>query len=137
MITLWLYYPWITQKCWLSNKIMKNCYYTFNCRHWDNCLSVLVITSILMNIFGPGTTHLVKMVGATLNSNLKKMGPGGPQHYIFGDQLYSKNVRILKLHEFLHLYTRKHMISWFHLKWTEFTRNLEFFSNLVWVLEVQ
>ena len=37
----------------------------------------------------------------------------------FGDQLYSKNVRILRFHEFLHFCARKHMISSFYTKWTE------------------
>ena len=69
-----------------------------------------------------------------LNPHMHKMGPRGS---IFGDQFYPKNVRRLRFHEFLHFYVRKHMISSFHLKWTEFTRNFEFCSNLVWVPEDQ
>ena len=59
-----------------------------------------------------------------LNPHLHKMGPQGPKHYIFGDHFYSKNARKLKFHVFLHFNSRKHMISSFYLKWTEF--NCEF-----------
>ena len=60
--------------------------------------------------------------------NSLALGPQGPKHYIFGDYFYSKNSRKLKFHVFLLFYTRKHMISSFYLKWTEFTRNYDFFS---------
>ena len=49
---------------------------------------------------------------------MHKMVPQGPQHYIFGDQFYSKNARKLKFHVVLHFNARKHMISSFYLKWT-------------------
>ena len=68
---------------------------------------------------------------------MHKMGPRGSKQYIFGDQFYLKNARILILHEFLRFYARKHMILSFYLEWTEFTRNLEFCSTLVWVPEDQ
>ena len=68
---------------------------------------------------------------------MHKMDPRGPKHYIFGDQFYSKNPKMLRLHELLRFYARKHMISSFYLKWTEFTRSFECCFNLVWVLEDQ
>ena len=64
---------------------------------------------------------------------MHKMGRHGPKRYIFGDQFYSKNAKKLRLHVFLHFNDRKRLISPFHLKLTEFTRNCEFCSNLVWV----
>ena len=57
------------------------------------------------------------------------LGPQGPKHCIFGDHFYSKNARKLRFHVFLLFDARKYMISSFYLKWTEFTRNCEFFSN--------
>ena len=66
---------------------------------------------------------------------MHKMGPWGPRHYIFGDQFHSKKARMLRFHEFLHFHARKCTISSFYLKWTKFTRNFEFCSNLVWVRE--
>ena len=54
------------------------------------------------------------------------MGPQEPKHYIFGDHFYSKSARKLKFHVFFHFNARKHMMSSFYLKWTEFTRNCEF-----------
>ena len=45
--------------------------------------------------------------------------------------------RMLRFHEFLHFHVRKHMISSFYLKWTEFTRTFELCSNLVWTPEDQ
>ena len=63
------------------------------------------------------------------NPHMHKLGPWGPTHYIFGDQFYSKNARKLRFHVFLHFYARKHMISSFYPKWTEFTRNCEFHSK--------
>ena len=65
------------------------------------------------------------------------MDPRGPKHYIFGNQFCSKNARMLRFHESLHFYARKHVISSFYQKWTKFTRNFEFYSNLVWVPEDQ
>ena len=38
------------------------------------------------------------------------MGPQGPKHYIFGNQLYSKNSRKLRFLVFLNLSARKHII---------------------------
>ena len=69
------------------------------------------------------------------NSHMHKMGPWGPRHYIFGDQFHSKKARMLRFHEFLHFHARKCTISSFYLKWTKFTKNFEFCSNLVWVRE--
>ena len=51
---------------------------------------------------------------------MHKMGPQGPNHYIFGDQFYLKNGRMLKFHVFLNFNARKHMISSFYQQWTEF-----------------
>ena len=44
----------------------------------------------------------------------------------FGNHFYSTNARKLRFHVFLHFNVRKHMISSFYLKWTEFTRDCEF-----------
>ena len=57
------------------------------------------------------------------------LGPQGPKQYIIGDHFYSKNVRKFRFHVFLLFCVRKHMTSSFYLKWTEFTRNCEFYSN--------
>ena len=57
------------------------------------------------------------------------MDPWGPNHYVFGDQSYSKNARKLPL------YAGKHMIPWFYLKRTEFAKTCELCSNLNRVLE--
>ena len=57
------------------------------------------------------------------------LGPQGPKQYIFGDHFYSKNAKKLRFHVFLLFDVRKHMKSSFYLKWTEFTRNCEFYSN--------
>ena len=64
--------------------------------------------------------------------NSLALGLQGPKHYIFGDHFYSKNARKLRFHVFLLFGARKYMISSFYLKWTEFTRNCEFFFEL-WV----
>ena len=61
--------------------------------------------------------------------NSLALGPQGPKHNIFGDHFYSKNARKLRFHVFLLFDARNYMISSFYLKWTEFTRNCEFFSN--------
>ena len=45
-----------------------------------------------------------------INPHMHKMDPGGPKQYIFGDQFYLKNPRMLRFHQFLHFYARKHMI---------------------------
>ena len=63
--------------------------------------------------------------------HMHKMGLRGHKHCIFGNQFYSKNARKLRFYVLLHFHARKHMISSFYLKWTEFTRNCEFGSNLV------
>ena len=57
------------------------------------------------------------------------MDPQGPKYYIFGDHFCSKNARKLKFHVFLHFNTRKHTISSFYLKWTEFKRDFYQFSS--------
>ena len=59
--------------------------------------------------------------------NSLALGPQGPKRYIFGYHIYSKNARKLRFHVFLLFDARKYMISTFYLKWTEFTRNCEFF----------
>ena len=56
-------------------------------------------------------------------------GPWGPKHYIFGDRFYFENARKLRFHVVLLFHARKHVISSFYLKWTEFTRYCEFCSN--------
>ena len=57
------------------------------------------------------------------SSHMHKMGPRGQKHYIFGDQFYSKNARILRFHEFLHFYAMKTYdiiilpeVDWIHKK---------------------
>ena len=65
--------------------------------------------------------------------HMNKMGPRGPNNFIFGDYVYSKNARKLRFHVFLHFNARKHTISSFYLKWTKFKRNCDFSSSLVWV----
>ena len=55
------------------------------------------------------------------------LGPQGTKQYIFGYYFYSNNAR--KLHVFLLFHVRKQMTSLFYLKWTEFRRNCEFYSN--------
>ena len=64
---------------------------------------------------------------------MHKLGHWGPRNYIFGDQFYSKNSRMLSFHEFRLFHPRKQMISWFYLKWTEFKIYFEFCSDLIWV----
>ena len=64
-----------------------------------------------------------------LNHHMHKMGSRRPKYYIFGDHFYSKKARKLRFPVFLHFNARKHMMSSFYLKWTEFTRNCEFVSN--------
>ena len=58
------------------------------------------------------------------------LGPQGPKDYIFGDHFYSKNPRKFKFYVFLLFYATKHMMLSFYLKWTEFTRNCEFFFSI-------
>ena len=60
------------------------------------------------------------------NPHMHKMVPRRPKYYIFGNQFYPKNARRLRFHVFLHFNARKHMISSFYLKWTEFIRNCKF-----------
>ena len=48
---------------------------------------------------------------------------------LFGDHFYSKNAWKLRFLVFLLFHARKHMISSFYLKGTEFTRYCEFCSN--------
>ena len=57
---------------------------------------------------------------------MRKMSAQVPKHYVFGNHFYSTNTRKLRFHAFLHFNARKHMISSFYLKWTEFTRDYEF-----------
>ena len=59
--------------------------------------------------------------------NSLALGPQGPKHNIFGNHFYWKNARKLRFHIFLLFDARKYMIASFYLKWTEFTRNCEFF----------
>ena len=65
---------------------------------------------------------------------MHKMGSPEPKHFIFGDHSLSKIARHLSFHVFLHFNARKHIISLFYLKWTEFTRivNLFRFSSDHW-----
>ena len=63
--------------------------------------------SVARNCLRPETAPLTILA---INPHMHKMGPRGPKHYIFGDQFYSKNARMLRFHEFLHFYARKHMI---------------------------
>ena len=57
------------------------------------------------------------------------LGLQGPKHYIIGDHFYLKNSRKLRFHVFFRFHARKHVISSFYWKWTEFTRHCEFCSN--------
>ena len=59
--------------------------------------------------------------------NSLALGPQGPKHYIFGNQLYSKNARKLRFHVFLLFDARKFMISSFYLKWTDSQEIVSFF----------
>ena len=86
--------------------------------HYDEVVATLLILS----------TYNV-ILASFINPHMHKLGPRRPTHYIFGDQFYSKNARKLRFHVFLHFYARKHMISSFYPKWTEFTRNCEFHSK--------
>ena len=61
-----------------------------------------------------------------LNPHMHKMDPQRPKHYIFGNQFYSKNAKRLRFHVFLHFNARKHLISSFYPKWTEFIGNCKF-----------
>ena len=56
-----------------------------------------------------------------LNPHMNKTVSRGPKHSISGNQFYSKNPRKLSFHIYFHFYAKKH-ISWFYMKWTEFTR---------------
>ena len=85
----------------------------------------------LRKIIFPVKTQIMR--NGVFNTHMHKMGSRRSKHYIFGDQFYSKNSRMLTFHEFFQFYARKHIISSFYLKWTEFTRNSEFCSNSVWV----
>ena len=60
------------------------------------------------------------------NPHMHKIGPWGPKHYIFGDNISSKNDRKIKFYVFLHFTARKHMILTFYLKWTKFIKKCEF-----------
>ena len=60
------------------------------------------------------------------NHYVHKVSPWGPKHYIFGNQFYLKDTRMLRFHEFLHFHARKHMISSFYLKWTAWQEILNF-----------
>ena len=57
------------------------------------------------------------------------LGPQWLERYIFGDQFYVKNTRKLRFHAFPLFHARKHVISSFYLKWTEFTIYCELCSN--------
>ena len=92
----------------------------------------LTITSdcntVIVKIVIQSDTHRLLL---NINPHMHKMGPLGLKHYSFGHQFYSKNVRMVRLNEFFNFHTIKHMILSFYLKWTEFTRNFDFFSNSV------
>ena len=59
---------------------------------------------------------------SVFNTHKHKMGPREPNHYFFGDHLYSKYARKLRFHVFLHFNARKHLIS---------SLKLQIFSNLI------
>ena len=61
--------------------------------------------------------------------NSLALGTQGPKQYNFGNCFYSNNARKLRFHVFLLFHVKKHITSLFYLKWTEFTRNCEFFPN--------
>ena len=73
------------------------------------------------------------------NPHMHKMGPRGHKPFSFGDHFYSKNARKLRFYVFLHFNARKHIISLFYLKWTEFTRivNLFRFSSGNWAPTIE
>ena len=62
------------------------------------------------------------------NPHMHKMGPQGHKQYIFGNQFYSKNVRMVRLHEFLQFLCQKihdiiilPEVDWIHKKfWSLF-----------------
>ena len=54
---------------------------------------------------------------------------GDPRTIFLVTSFTEKNARKLRFHVFLPLCARKHMISSFYPKWTEFTRNCEFPSK--------
>ena len=60
------------------------------------------------------------------NPHMRKMGPWGSKHCTFGNQFYSKNSRKLRFYILLHFNARKHIISLYYLKWTEFIRNCKY-----------
>ena len=82
-----------------------------------------------LSLMTPKSDEKLKSKIFSLNPHMHKLGPRGPTHYIFGDWFYSKNARKLRFHVFLYFYARKHMISSFYPKWTEFTRNCAFHSK--------
>ena len=62
--------------------------------------------------------------------NSLAMGPKGAGQYIFGNQFYSKNAGKYRFHVFLPYHVRKHMKSSFYLKWTKFTKTMNFVANV-------
>ena len=73
-------------------------------------------------------TGIFLQKGTSLEKQLGVESPGTQAVY-YGDYFYSNNGKKLKFRVFLLFHVRKHMISSFCLKWTEFTRNYEFSSN--------
>ena len=72
-------------------------------------------------------SKLLHQLKSGFNPHMHKMGPRRPKHYIFGNQFNSKNARGISFNVLFHFNARKHMISSFYLKWTEFIRNCKFF----------
>ena len=69
---------------------------------------------------------LIFCIFCCLNPHIYKMGFGVPKHYFSTNRFYGKNPRKLSFYVFLHYNARKHLISSFYLKRTNFTINLKF-----------
>ena len=72
-----------------------------------------------------------KLFNVSFKPHVPKMGPQGPKYNNFWDQFYPENARKFRFHVFLHFHTKKHMIWWYYLKWSEFTRNCDCCFNLM------
>ena len=96
---------------------------------FDDFMSFRSLASVLWNLLS--TVRNLRFFTNFINPHMHKMGPWGPKNYIFGYHFYLKTGRKLRFQVFFHFNARKHMISSFYLKWTEFKRNCEFVSNLV------
>ena len=86
---------------------------------------VFILTGVLSYKSQVFTKHII-LISYTKN------GFWGPKHYIFGNQLYSKNARMLRFHVFLHFNARKHDVTILS-EVDQIHKELWIYSNLVWV----